>query len=467
MKKFLAYLLFSFLIASLFACSSNDNTTAPPQTPNISLWQVRADAGNATVTLDWQMLADATSYNIYYISYADNPGSTVIKASGTKVTGLIGPRYTVTGLTNNTKYWWFALSAVNANGESDLSSIIWAVPNDPPPPPAPTNIRANAGNKKVTVTWNTVTASPAVASYNLQSWDTLSLGRMSIITIPAIPGQTTSSYDVNIPLIWNVGTATETTAELANGTPYIFLLTAETDESANSVTVSATPGTESDTTVPSIAAVKSITATVTAGTSNKVTITWVALDTATPYTSYNLYYYPTIAGSPTTRIPEFVNGHFVSWPTLKDGTSYSFYLTAVTSSSASFEVMATPNTTLPPEPPVLTTATAGDGKVTLVWMAPTTGIAPASYNIYWSTLANVTKTTGAATKGLSATSPLTATATLANGTTYYFVVTSVNANGESMESNELPATPVAPTTLSGSSVSGVTIDYGSIVVSAH
>ena len=105
--------------------------------------------------------------------------------------------------------------------------------------------------------------------------------------------------------------------------------------------------------------------------------------------------------------------------------------------------------------------------MTLVWMAPTTGIAPASYNIYWSTLANVTKTTGAATKGLSATSPLTATATLANGTTYYFVVTSVNANGESMESNELPATPVAPTTLSGSSVSGVTIDYGSIVVSAH
>jgi len=135
MKKCLAYLLFSFLIVSLFACSSKDNTTAPTQTPSISGVQFRADAGNAEVTLDWQMIADATSYNIYYISSADNPGSTVMKASGTKVTGLIGPRYTITGLTNNTKYWWFALSAVNANGESDLSNIIPAAPNATPPPP--------------------------------------------------------------------------------------------------------------------------------------------------------------------------------------------------------------------------------------------------------------------------------------------------------------------------------------------
>jgi hypothetical protein len=436
MKKFLAYLLFSFLIVSLFACSSKDNSTAPaPLPPSISGVQFRADAGDTEVTLDWQMIADATSYNIYYISSADNPGSTVMKASGTKVTGLIGPRYTITGLTNNTKYWWFALSAVNANGESDLSNIIPAAPNATPPPPAPTNIRANAGDAEVTITWNPVTASPAVVSYNLSCFDALS--GTSIITIP---GQATSLYVVN-NVTWNVGTGTETPpTELVNGRRYIFQLTAETAESGSSTDVLATPGTASTDTESGGAAATTVTATVTAGTTGQVTITWVALGTATPYTSYNLYYYPTIAGSPMTRIPEFINGSVVSGPTITDGTSYSFYLTSVTSSSASFEVIATPTPSTNPLPaaPTLSSATPGNGNVTLGW---TTVTGATSYNIYWSTLPNVTKTIGAATIGLSTTPPLTTAVTLANGTTYYFVVTAVNANGESVESNELSATP--------------------------
>ena len=73
--------------------------------------------------------------------------------------------------------------------------------------------------------------------------------------------------------------------------------------------------------------------------------------------------------------------------------------------------------------------------MTLTWTAVT---GATSYNIYWSTLPNVTKTIGAATEGLLT---LTTTVTLINGTKYYFVVTAVNANGESMESNELSATP--------------------------
>ena len=426
MKKFIAYLLFSFLIVSLFACSSKDNTTTAPLPPSISGVQFRADAGNQEATLDWQMIADATSYNIYYISSATNPGSTIMKASGTKVTGLIGPRYTVTGLTNNTKYWWFALSAVNANGESDLSTPIPASPNFPPPPPAPTNIRANAGDKTVTVTWNIV---PGASSYNLHCIDLLS--GTSIIP------EATSPYVVNT-LIWNVGTDTETPpTELLNGRQYIFWLTAKTAESGPSAVVSATPGTASINTESNGAAVTSITATVTTGTTGQVTISWVPLSSETFNTSYTLYYYPTPTPGNLTKIPEFVNS-VVSG--LTDGTSYSFYLTSVTSSSASFEVTATPTPSTNPLPaaPTLVSATPGDGNVTLTWTAVT---GATSYNIYWSTLPDVTKTIGAATKGLSATSPLTTAVTLANGTKYYFVVTAVNANGESMESNERYTTP--------------------------
>jgi hypothetical protein len=257
---------------------------------------------------------------------------------------------------------------------------------------------------------------------------------MSIITIPD-GGGTTSSYLVNYPLIWNIGTTAQTTTPLANVTPYIFWLNAETAESGSSTEVLAMPGTAGTDTKSGGAAATAVTATVTTGTTNQVTISWVPLPSETPYTSYNLYYYPTIAGSPTTKIPEFINGSVVSGPTLTDGTSYSFYLTAVTSSSASFQVLATPSANTLPAAPTLSSASPGDGKVTLTWMAAT---GATSYNIYWSTLPDVTKTIGAATIGLL---PLTATVTLVNGTKYYFVVTAVNANGESMESNEMFTTP--------------------------
>ncbi|OGW44345.1 MAG: hypothetical protein A2132_03755 [Nitrospirae bacterium RBG_16_43_11] len=89
----------------------------------------------------------------------------------------------------------------------------------------------------------------------------------------------------------------------------------------------------------------------------------------------------------------------------------------------------------PPFAPTGVTATAGDGQVTISWNA-VSGVT--SYNIYWSTTSGVTKTTG--TKISSATSPYTHTGRT-NGTVYYYVVTSVNNNGESGESNQVMVIP--------------------------
>jgi fibronectin type 3 domain-containing protein len=80
-----------------------------------------------------------------------------------------------------------------------------------------------------------------------------------------------------------------------------------------------------------------------------------------------------------------------------------------------------------------------------------------SYNLYWSTSASVSKTTG--TKVASATSGAAMTG-LSNGTLYYFVVTAVNGGGESAESTPVasatpqlpvPAPPTGVTATAGSS----------------
>jgi fibronectin type 3 domain-containing protein len=91
-----------------------------------------------------------------------------------------------------------------------------------------------------------------------------------------------------------------------------------------------------------------------------------------------------------------------------------------------------------PSPPAIVSATGGIGEVTVTWES-VTGVT--SYNIYHSTSPNVKKATG--TKVTGASSPHSVTG-LAIGTKYYFVVTSVDANGESAESAERSATPVFP-----------------------
>ena len=90
-----------------------------------------------------------------------------------------------------------------------------------------------------------------------------------------------------------------------------------------------------------------------------------------------------------------------------------------------------------PLAPTGVSATAGNLQVTISWSTVSDAT---SYNIYWSTTPGVTKTNG--TKIISATSPYTHTGRI-NVTTYYYVVTAQNSYGESSESNEVNATPLA------------------------
>lgn len=91
-----------------------------------------------------------------------------------------------------------------------------------------------------------------------------------------------------------------------------------------------------------------------------------------------------------------------------------------------------------PSAPGGLTATAGNQQVSLSW-SPSTGAT--SYNVKRSTTSGGPYTTVTSPAGTSQTDTA-----LTNGTAYYYVVSAVNAAGESANSSQASATPSAPTT---------------------
>ena len=277
--------------------------------------------------------------------------------------------------------------------------------SSPAGPSAPTNVTATPGDGEASIGWKNVTGA---TSYNIY-----------YSTTTGVPKETATKID-------NV-TSPNIVAGLNNGTTYFFVVTAvnAAGESADSSHVSATP-----VLAPPVAPT-GVTATAGHG---EATIHW---DNVAGATSFNIYY-STTTGVNTVTATRFTN---VSNPYIAigmvNGTTYYFVVTAVNAAGegpASSEVSATPTPAPPPAAPTGVTATADFGEATIGWL-PVTGAT--SYNIYHSTTTGVTKTTG--TKVAGVTSPKVVTG-LTGGTTYYFIVTAVNADGESLESTQVSAT---------------------------
>jgi Fibronectin type III domain len=177
----------------------------------------------------------------------------------------------------------------------------------------------------------------------------------------------------------------------------------------------------------------------------QVTISWTAVGNAT---SYNIYWSTTalVAATSATKIAGATSPYVQTG--LTAGTRYYYIVTAVNSAgegAASDEASATTTSAPAPTPtvpaaPTGVLAAGGTKQVTISWPALS---GATSYNLYWSTTAGVTKTTG--TKIAGATSP-TVQNGLTDSTTYYYVVTAVNSAGESDPSVQVAAATLAPTT---------------------
>ena len=170
----------------------------------------------------------------------------------------------------------------------------------------------------------------------------------------------------------------------------------------------------------------------------QVRLSWENVSGAT---EYNIYWSTTSGAvkKSGTKISSVTSPYYQEG--LDNGIIYYYVVTAANQygeSAESFEMSAMPSQVSPPLPPKEVAAFGLNKKTIVRWTAADTDDDNMTHNVYWSTLSGVKKGFGTKIEGVGA--PYTH-GDLTNGITYYYVVTSVNAYGESAESQEVSAQP--------------------------
>jgi hypothetical protein len=173
--------------------------------------------------------------------------------------------------------------------------------------------------------------------------------------------------------------------------------------------------------------------TATAGNA-QVSLSWSASTGASGYHVKRA----TTTGGPYTQVSGPTTTTFAD-SGLTNGTTYFYVVSAVNSageSTNSSQTSAKPTAPAqPPSAPTGLSTTAGNAQVSLSWTASTN---TTSYNVK-----RGTTTGGPYTKISSPTATNFIDTGLTNGTTYFYVVSAVNSNGESAKSAQASATPAS------------------------
>lgn len=403
---------------------SSEVSVTPATVPGQPLLLV-ATSGVRQITLTWlPPTSDGGSpITNYSVFRGTAPGGEVYLTT-------LGPAltYVDTGLANGRPYY-YEVSALNANGEGARSAEASAATHDVPS--APTNLQATAGEGQVTLTWSAPVSNggSAITAYRIyrgmaSGLETLLAERGNLLTF--------------------------TDSGLTNGATYYYKVSA-----VNAVGEGPLSGESSA--MPVTTPSKPLNLQAVAG-NLKVTLTWNVpySNGGTPIANYVVYRGTSPSGE--TLLVEIGNALTYLDPTVTNGQTYYYEVSAKNTvgegpMSDEARVTLTSPSTLPSQPLNLRTS-AGNGRVTLVWDAPSSdgGSPIVGYRVYQGTssgneafLAQLGDIRTFVDSGL------------ANGQTYYYCVTALNGVGQGPQSNEASAkpagTPGQPTGLAATATS--------------
>ena len=445
--------------------TTGTTTTDPENPPPVVV-------GSRRVTLSWRAIPDVavtTVEDASVIGYqyqrrvvgGSYGGWTTIADADLVESGIVRS-YTVTGLTNDTTYY-FKVRGRNSVGGGAPSEEREGMP-EARAPGAPTKLSATAGDKQVTLSWRAPAddGGEPITGYEYRYR----------------PEDDSTYDDTDNP--WTATGSTGTTAtvhELTNGMTYYFQVRAVNDldctvagrmgdcnEGQESLEAFATPVGKPATRVDLTMAPSH--------ENRRVKLTWDT--TPLPTDELSGFQYRQKAGGGYGSWIDIPNSsastrtHVVA--SLTNGTTYTFQVRAVNSSGgglASNELSAVPSTT--PGASTLT-ATPGDKQVSLTWTAASDG----GRRI---TGYACQRRSGAGTYGPCTDKSISASATsltltdddvppIENDTTYTFQVQAVNGNGPGDWSNEASARPTDTAGARSYTISA-TIDDGKSWVKAE
>jgi fibronectin type 3 domain-containing protein len=366
----------------------SDEVAATPVGPPPAPLDLEAAPGNTCVSLRWRPAANAERYRVMRSGTPGGPYAAIGNPED--------PSYVDTDVANGTAYY-YVVRATNEGGKGPYSSEATATPVAPPA--APTGLLVTPGNGTIALTWNAV---PEATSY-------------TVLRAPGADGPFT-------PIASPAGTSA-IDAQVTNGSTYFYALSAINagGESATTDPVSAVPFAPPG--APSGLAA-------TAGNA-QVSLAWTASPRAVGYTIRRA----TSASGPYDTVGQAAIASFTD-TSVTNGTIYYYVVAAQNPGGES--VSSTPVTALPiapPPTPAGVQALAGSDCVTLGWSASPRAT---SYSIRRGTTPG-----GPYAPIASPAAPSYVDTDAPNGGMYYYVVTALNAGGESAPSEEVSGSPLA------------------------
>jgi fibronectin type 3 domain-containing protein len=363
--------------------------TASPLAPPAPVSGLDATPANGLVTLGWSASPRAAGYTIRRATSAAGPFEPVGSAATTA--------FSDSTVTNGTTYHYVVI-AQNAGGESDPSTAAAALPMAPPP--APTGLQVSAGGGRVSLSWS---PTPRATSYSVRR-----------ATAPGGPYSPLASLTL----------ASHVDADVSNGSAYYYVVTALNvgGVSPESAEASALP----------VAAPGAVTALEATAGNGQVALAWPASDAATGYFVKRAL----TAEGPFAPIATVPTCSHVD-PGLTNGTPYHYRVSAMNAGGEGAEsAVAAATPVAPPAAPTGLAAAAANREITLTWA---TSARATSYLVKRAEASGGPHAEIATAVGLSHQDT-----GLENGKSYFYVVTAVNAGGESAPSAETQATPVDP-----------------------